>query len=101
MIKAPNNSANISSMIQTALWPLTDVIRDKQALKFGIEVTTTQGALLTLTVDSENNTSPIYTLQNYVQWINNLSIPINWTNTPWLSWGGSIYGLVFVIVILR
>ena len=48
---------------------------------------------MTLTVDSENNTSPIYTLQNYVQWINNLSIPINWTNnaSAVVGWQGA-YG---------
>ena len=92
-----SNTASISTMIQTALWPLTDVIRDKQALKFGVELTTTQGASLTLTVDSENNSSPVYTLQNYTQWINNLSAPINWINNssaviPWQgSYGYQLY----------
>ena len=46
-------TAAISTKVQTALWPLTDVIRDKQALKLGVEATITQGGLLSLTVDSE------------------------------------------------
>ena len=41
-----DTTSNVSSMLQTALWPLTDIIRDKQALKFGVEATLTQAAFL-------------------------------------------------------
>ena len=64
-------TAAISTKVQTALWPLTDVIRDKQALKLGVEMTTTTGTTLNLTVDSEYNSSPVYVLGNFIDWINN------------------------------
>jgi hypothetical protein len=91
-----SSTANVSSMVQTALWPLTDVIRDKQALKFGVEATTTTAVTLSLTVDSQSNVSPVYTLGNFVEWINNLSIPISWVNNSaqTVSWiGGTGYVL--------
>jgi hypothetical protein len=91
-----SSSNAISSMVQTALWPLTDVIRDKQALKLGVEATTTSGVVLSLTVDSQSNTSPVYVLGNYINWINNLSQTITWTNNSatTIAWvGGSGYVL--------
>tara|TARA_R110000868_G_scaffold107295_2_gene293562 strand:+ start:946 stop:2934 length:1989 start_codon:yes stop_codon:yes gene_type:complete len=86
----------ITSRIQTALLPLTDPIRTKQALKFGIEATLTQGAILDVTVDSENGSSPVYTLQNFITWINNSNQTIAWTNnsSTVISWlGGTGYTL--------
>lgn len=86
----------ITSRIQTALLPLTDPIRTKQALKFGIEATLTQGAVLDVTVDSENGSSPVYTLQNFITWINNSNQTISWTNSSStvISWlGGTGYTL--------
>lgn len=91
-----SSSADIDSVVQTALWPLTDVIRDKQALKLGVEATTSSSALLDLTVDSEYGSSAVYQLGNYVNWINNLSIPIPWINNSAqvVSWiGGQGYQL--------
>lgn len=74
-------TAPINSMIQTALMPLGDPIRTKQALKFGVEATLTQSATFDITVDSETGSSPVYTLQNSnVQWINNQNQVIAWTN---------------------
>jgi len=73
-------SANISSKIQTALMDMKDPIRTKQALKFGIEATLTQAATLTVTVDSEQGSSPAYTLTNDVAWYNNFSQTIPWQN---------------------
>jgi hypothetical protein len=86
----------ITSRIQTALLPLTDPIRTKQALKFGIEATLSQGAILDVTVDSENGSSPVYTLQNFITWINNSNQTIAWTNnsSTVISWlGGTGYTL--------
>jgi len=87
-------TANISSEIQTALSPMKDPIRTKQALKFGIEATLSNAATFTVTVDSEYGSSPSYTLTNgAVDWVNNSAIVIPWTNSfgaiiPWLSSGG-------------
>ena len=75
-----NTTANISSNVQTALWPLTDIIRDKQALKFGVEATLSNGLLLNITVDSQSNVSPTYSLTNTVYWYNNSGTTISWIN---------------------
>lgn len=87
-----NSSADITSRIQTALLPLTDPIRTKQALKFGIEATLEQGAVLDVTVDSENGSSPVYTLQNFITWYNTSNVTIPWqnTNNTVISWVGGI-----------
>lgn len=73
-------SASVTSRVQTALMPLTDPIRTKQALKFGIEATLTQGAALSVTVDSEYGSSPGYTLGNIITWYNNSNVTISWIN---------------------
>jgi hypothetical protein len=84
-------SANINSTIQTALSPMKDPIRTKQALKFGIEATIQRQATLSVTVDSESGSSPVYTLSDLlVTWINNSNVAIPWTNNSsttigWLS----------------
>jgi hypothetical protein len=88
-----NSTANVSSTLQTALWPLTDIIRDKQALKLGVEATLTQGGVLNLTVDSEYQSSPVYTLTNYIVWTNYAGSTISWKNSSntvinWLKTGG-------------
>jgi hypothetical protein len=91
-----DSTSNISSMLQTALWPLTDIIRDKQALKFGVEATLSSGLLLNVTVDSQSNVSPTYNLTNLVTWYNVLGSTIPWVNnfsTTIGWWGGSGYAL--------
>ena len=75
-----NTSASIATTIQTALWPLTDVVRTKQALKFGVEATTLQGGSLSITVDSETGSSPAYTFDNLSTWVNVYNEPITWYN---------------------
>ena len=86
-----NTTATISSKIQTALDPMGDPIRDKQALKIGIEATLTQGGTLEVTVDSETSSSPPYTLSNYVQWLNNFGNAIPWANatSTVINWGSN------------
>jgi len=87
-----NSTANVSSIIQTALMPMSDPIRDKQALKFGVEATTsgntTTGTVFTITVDSQQGSSPPYTLQNNVTWVNNAGATITWINnsSTVISW---------------
>ena len=83
-----DDTAAITSRIQTALLPLTDPIRTKQALKFGVEATLTTGGEINVTVDSELGSSPIYTLGNYVTWYNNSNVTIPWINnsSTVISW---------------
>ena len=87
-------TANVATTIRTALMPMGDPIRTKQALKFGIEATLTNAATFVVTVDSEYGSSPSYTLTNsQVSWVNNSGATVTWTNAfsttiPWLSSGG-------------
>ena len=75
-----NATASIASTIRTALMPMSDPIRTKQALKFGIEATLTNAATLNVTVDSEAGSSPVYVLDNSVTWYNNNGTTITWKN---------------------
>ena len=75
-----NNTDGVPSTIQTALMPMTDPIRTKQALKIGIEATINGAGLINVTVDSESNVSPVYALGNYTQWLNNYGNAIPWLN---------------------
>ena len=81
------NSA-ITSRIQTALLPMTDPIRTKQALKFGIEATLNNGAAFEVTVDSEYGSSPPYYLTNTLTWFNTSGTTIPWINysSQVISW---------------
>ena len=75
-----DTTSAISSYIQTALNDMGDPIRTKQALKFAVEATLTQGGSLSVTVDSESGSSPAYTLSNTITWTNNAGATIGWTN---------------------
>ena len=84
-----NATGAVNSTIRTALMPMGDPIRTKQALKFGIEATLTNSAALTVTVDSEQGSSPAYALTNETLWVNNVGTTISWVNgssqvIPWL-----------------
>jgi hypothetical protein len=59
---------------------MKDPIRTKQALKFGIEATLTTSGTFNITVDSEQGSSPVYSLNNGVTWYNNSLITITWQN---------------------
>ena len=88
-----DSTSSINSYIQTSLNPMKDPIRTKQALKVGIEATLTNAAQLTVTVDSEQGSSTPVLLGELITWINNLSIPIDWTNNSsavitWYGGGG-------------
>jgi hypothetical protein len=77
--------------IETALLPMGDPIRDKQALKIGIEATLgEQPVILDAYVDSESAQSPVITFANSVLWVNNLAQVIDWTNnsSQIISWLG-------------
>jgi hypothetical protein len=82
--------------IRSALWPMNDPIRDKQALKAAIEVTTTLPGTFGVTIDSEiqSNNTGISAL--YVNWVNNAGTVITWTNNVsstigWFNGGYTLY----------
>jgi hypothetical protein len=75
-----NATSNSTSVMQTALNSMGDPIRDKQALKIGVEATLSNSGVLSVTVDSENNASPVYALSNFVTWTNNVGNTIQWAN---------------------
>ena len=75
-----DSSAAIGSYVQTALLPLGDPIRTKQALKFGVEASNNAGSNLLVNVDSENGASPTYTLSNQASWMNAYGTIITWKN---------------------
>jgi len=82
--------------IQSALWPMQDPIRDKQALKFGVEATLSLAGPVYLTVDSEVGSSPVYTQQTTGTWVNNANNVIGWVNNSsttisWLNSGYTLY----------
>ena len=89
-------TADISTTVKSALWPMQDTIRTKQALKFAFEATATVGANFTVTVDSETNSSPPYYSTNIIYWTNNSGNTIGWVNNAYqtITWyGGSGYAL--------
>ena len=99
LLKLYNDGTSaLNTTVKSALWPMQDTIRTKQALKFAFEATSTLGATFNVTVDSETNTSPTYVLTNFIYWTNNLGSQINWTNNALpianIAWtGGSGYAL--------
>ena len=93
-----SSTAAINSYIQPALYGMGNIIRDKQALKFGVEaiLPAALGNNLTATVDSENASSPSVTLSNFnaVSWLNNSGIIVSWQNgsSNTVLWGNATTG---------
>ena len=83
-----DKTSAIQSYIQTALMPMGDPIRTKQALKFAIEATAAAGNALNVTVDSENGSSPVVSLADTASWKNNNGVIIGWQNnsSTIISW---------------
>ena len=86
--------ANVT--IRSALWPMNDPIRDKQALKAAIEVTTTLPGTFGVTIDSEINSNNTGISALYVNWLNNAGNVITWTNNVsstigWFNGGYTLY----------
>jgi hypothetical protein len=90
-------TSNIVSRVRTALMPMTDPIRTKQALKIGIEATAPANGTITMsaTVDNENRSSFPYTLTSVITWQNNSLQIIPWSNNSGtnIGWGISGYSL--------
>ena len=92
-----DSSANISTYTQTALWPMGDVIRDKQALKWGIEaILGKTGSTITITVDNETGlgNAGTYSASNFISWQNSSYQTILWqNNVPYtIGWVGAVTG---------
>ena len=87
-------TSNVSTYIQTALLPMGDPIRTKQALKFAVEATGLfYGYPLNVTVDSEYSSSPVYTLSdNPYYWQNDFGSNVSWINTYLnnVNWTGKV-----------
>jgi hypothetical protein len=92
-----NVSATIATTAATALHAMGDPIRDKQALKVGIEATASNNYpfIFNMTVDNENRSSPSYTLSSFVTWVNNSNSTISWLNNSSniVQWGTVGYNL--------
>jgi len=97
-----NSTSGIDWEIVSALWPMGDPIRDKQALKVGVEATFGTGfANMEVYIDSESQQSPAILFQNSISWTNNSNNVIPWINTSgtqigWISIsvpGGNSYYL--------
>jgi hypothetical protein len=92
-----DSTGAVSSTVKSALWPMGDPIRDKQALKFGVEAIITQGGGITATVDSEVGSSPSYSLaDNQIIWTNIFGNTVGWTNNAsatigWINSGYQLY----------
>jgi len=81
----------VEMVLETALLPMGDPIRDKQALKIGIEATLGNTPIIfTAFVDSENQQSPPIDFTNAVNWINNSGNVIPWSNnaSAIIGWAG-------------
>jgi hypothetical protein len=89
-----NSTATITSRIQTALMPMGDPIRTKQALKFAIEATNSNAVTLSATIDSETGSSPAYSLSSLLVWQNNSYTTIPWTNNSGATIGWDAVGYV-------
>ena len=93
-----SSTGAISSKVQTALLSMGNVIRDKQALKWGVEAIlgSSVGSNLTIVTDSEAASAPAINVTNFntVSWINNSGVTVSWQNaTPVIvTWGNLITG---------
>ena len=76
-----DDTVPVDIILETSLDAMGDPIRDKQALKIGIEATLGSSPTnLTAYVDSESAQSPAIQFQNAIEWTNNSSQIIQWSN---------------------
>lgn len=88
-----NSSDGIDWEIKSALWPMGDPIRDKQALKVGIEATLGNASVIMAAyIDSENQISPPIDFSNTIFWTNNNNDVIPWINNSsvQIGWVGAV-----------
>jgi hypothetical protein len=94
LIKLYTDGGNaITSRIQTALMPMGDPIRTKQALKLAIEATNSNNTIdLTATIDSEVGSNPVNALTSLIDWTNNNFDIILWKNNSNVTIGWDTVG---------
>jgi hypothetical protein len=88
-----DSTSGVDWEVISALWPMGDPIRDKQALKVGIEATLGNASvILQAFIDSENQVSQAIDFSNTVFWTNNLGNPIPWENSSaiQIGWIGGV-----------
>jgi len=92
------NSSTVGAnvIVRSALWPMNDPIRDKQALKAAIEATTSTVGTFAATIDSETSSNPVALNVGYLSWVNNAGTTIPWTNNSsavinWTNTGYLLY----------
>ena len=88
-----NSTSGIEWELQTALWPMGDPIRDKQALKVGIEATLGNASVIMAAyIDSENQQSPAIDFSNTILWTNDSNAVVPWENNSaiQIGWVGGI-----------
>ena len=94
LYNSTTNGANV--IVRSALWPMNDPIRDKQALKAAIEVTTSTVGTFSATIDSEISSNPVALSVSYLSWVNSSGTTIPWTNNSrtvinWTNTGYLLY----------
>ena len=92
-----DSTVAISSELQSALWPMNDTIRDKQALKWGLEaILGVTGSTVTVTVDNETGlgNASTYLATNFISWQNIYKTTIGWKNNSnvAIGWVNNITG---------
>lgn len=76
-----DSTNDVDMILKTALLPMGDPIRDKQALKIGIEATLGNVPIIfDAFVDSESQQSPPIEFSNAIIWTNNVGNTIPWSN---------------------
>lgn len=70
-----NSTIGINTVTQSALWPLGDPIRTKQALKYGVEAILTTATDITVSIDSEQSLT-----QGTVSPATSTRVPFPWEN---------------------
>ena len=95
-----SNTAALPTKIQSALMGMGNIIRDKVALKWGVEAVLggTTGNNLNVTIDSENASAvtTTNTVNNFtlVSWVNNAGKTVTWVNNSiaTVTWGNATSG---------
>ena len=95
-----SNSAALPTRIQSALMGMGNIIRDKVALKWGVEAVLggTLGNNLNVTIDSENTSAntTTNTVNNFtlVTWVNDAGSTVTWVNNSiaTVTWGNANAG---------
>ncbi len=91
-----STTASISSKLSTSLWDFAEMVREKQALKIGVETNTPASvAEISPTVDTElSSQEPTTSFASSFTftWTNSLGNPFTWTNSlgqpfTWLATG--------------